>query len=1580
MEVSTIIDELIRLGISIRVSEGNLVIKGGAREIPGHILSLLKERKPAIIAYLLAENTKGHQSRFIPVAMEEDGYPLSSSQSRLWILSQMEEASIAYNTPGTYIFEGDLNIVALQSSFKILIARHESLRTIFRENSKQQLRQFILPAETDQFKLGYVNLILEKNADEQLMKILQMQQEGVFDLENGPLIRATLICMADGRFVFNYVLHHIIADGWSMDILIRELISCYNGKLKGQDIQLDPLRIQYKDYASWQQKELAAGNQQHHKAYWLEQFNGDLPVLELMGDRLRPLTKTYHGATKGRYFDEALMDKFRMLLPGQNATLFMGLLAVVNALLYRYSAQTDLILGTQIAGREHPDLEGQIGCYLNTLALRTRFSEKDSFNVLLGKVKKITLEAYEHQSYPFDDLVDSLNIIFNPSRNPLFDVSVVLQHTGSTGSTEKQETAHLGELAVTNYSEVENVISKFDLAFDFTELGKGLLVNIVYNTDIFNADTIGQLLQHLEQLMTAVAIDPGITLAKLSYLSQEEQVHILEHFNATKLAYPKDKTIASLFEEQVKLHPDHIALIFEEHTLTYSELDKQSARLAAYLQDTCMVGVGQSVGIMLDRSEKYIIAILGILRSGGAYVPVDPDYPVSRKEFIFQDAEIQVLITQTEYIFDLDYYSGHVFAIDVQLQSLEPASSVPLKNTVNDLAYIMYTSGSTGMPKGVMVEQRGVIRLVKSMNYVHVAVGDRILSMSNFSFDGSVFDIFASLLNGAALVITRKEQLLDFMQLSTIITGQQISVFFITTALFNALADSAFLTEHHLKYILFGGERVSVGHVKRFKNKHPLVNLVHVYGPTENTTFSSYYPIKKVDEHLGTIPIGKPISNATCFIFNGEEDTLTLVPIGVVGEICVGGDGLARGYLNRPELTMEKFVTNPFPPGERIYRTGDLGRWLADGSIEFIGRRDKQVKIRGHRIELGEIESALLEHPDIEAAVVTDKTTDTGLKELVAYVVSSSILNVTDIRSFLGEQLPTYMLPAQYARLAAFPLNSSGKVDKQKLELLGEELLATGTTYIPPVTDTECKLVKIWEEILGKSNIGLKDDYFELGGSSLMAIIMIKKIADEFGITIPVKVLFTGKNIESIITFMESMELVTTHSPEPIPAVTTDLQEISYTQKNYFCDWQFGSDLVVKAYFYENLNLDCFEKAVNQLLERHEVLRTIFKLINGKLFQQVLPLAAFGFKLEQIKIIAGNAFNLDDAIAQESQRVIDPLDQKLVFVKVYQLKDDSCYVIVTLHHILTDGYSTGIFQSELSSLYTGAVNGLPVVLKDMHHQYSDFSRWQHAFVNSAVGLEHRSYWLKRLKGFDPGLQIPVSGVATGSLGIQVAIEGALEIEMTTFLKRNALTMPILLMGIWRLLLWRSYKQQDITIFTTVSGRNSKYYGTLDVSNMIGLFAAPLMTRFQLDNHKPLSVFFEEIRDNFLEDLSFDTYPVMKLIDELPDINKANLLNTAVFFNYHNYAYLKETADYSVIETGVRELPQLKGTLGIIAEDYANRLKLEFIFNASFFNRDQVAELKTQYFMILKQVLQFPEITVHMLDENLKHEIISDLNT
>jgi amino acid adenylation domain-containing protein len=1107
-DVYDLLKELKKLEARIYTLNGKIKLDIKAGLLTDEISEKIKYYREDILA-LLGEVSK-EEFTHIEKINEQVSYPISDAQRRLWILSQFEKGSVAYNMPNSVYLNQDIDIDCFKRAVDSTIERHESLRTLFKEDNTGEVRQWILKREDLNFKIEYRDFRKEKDKDKKVKEYIVEEQYKIFDLVNGPLLKASLLQVEDKAYIFYYNMHHIICDGWSMEILTRDLFSYYEAYKNGEKPLLKELRIQYKDYSAWQLAQLKDESFKKHKAFWLENLNGKLPLLTLPGLKPRPIVKTNNGHGLSTYIDDVTGAKLKKYSQENGGSLFMGLLAVWNILLYRYTSQTCIIIGTPVAGREHADLEDQIGFYINTLALRNELSPEDSFHDFYKTVKDNTLKSFSHQIYPFDRLVDDLNLQGDTSRNAIFDLLLALQNNGETAADKIK----LGKEELNHISDLGYIPTTFDLRINVQEFGDYLSMEMVYNPDVYEREMVEGLMRHYKQLLNALLENPEEKISQIDYLSSEEQQELLVTFNTTLIAHPKNKTVIELFGEQVAKNPANAALVFAERKLSYSELDESSNKLARYLKEKYSIGAEDLVGIQLQKSDWLVISILAVLKAGGAYVPIDPEYPSLRKEYIVKDASLKLMITEADFIHDIDYYEGEVFAIDIELGGLN-CSSESLNETPlpNHLVYTIYTSGSTGQPKGVMVEHAALANLCFwHKNRFSVSEKDRATLYAGQAFDASVWELFPYLISGACLYIIPQKMRLDSVELNSYFETNHITIAFLPTPVATQFME---VENKSLRYLLTGGEKLNYFQKKNYR-------LVNNYGPTESTVVTTSV---EIGHQYSNIPIGQPIDNIQVYIINEKTQ---LQPKGVSGEICISGAGLARGYLNQEALTKEKFIRNPFKEGEYFYKTGDLGKWLSDGTIAITGRRDDQVKVRGHRIEPGEIEQTLLKHEHIKEAVVLARENRSNEKELVVYFSAKSELDQLHLKEYLRQMLPEYMVPAFYLQLEVLPLTANGKIDRRSLSEENSGM-KNEVPYVAPRNEIEKKLLKIWVEVLKQDNIGVKHDFFALGGHSLKIIKVINQVNKQFGLKYDLKGVYGEPTIEAMalriktdIWFLES--------------------------------------------------------------------------------------------------------------------------------------------------------------------------------------------------------------------------------------------------------------------------------------------------------------------------------------------------------------------------------------------------------------------------------------------------------------------------
>jgi surfactin family lipopeptide synthetase A len=1072
----------------------------------------------------MTRKNESHATPILPIPHRQDNLPLSFFQDQLWFLAQLNPKLPFYNESATIHMPHTLNVAALEKSLNEILKRHEALRTHF-VNVAGQGVQRVMPPSKHKLPVLDLSALPFEQAIAKAQELATEEAKQDFDLSQDILLRTRLVRLEKSQYRLFLTLHHLIIDGLSLVIFLKELAALYKAFSTGQASSLPKLPIQYADFAHWQRQHFSAERLEKQRAYWKSRLSDHLPILQLPTDHPRPITPTFRGGKQYFVLSKTLTDALKRLSQEEGVTLFMSLLAAFKILLYRYTGQEDIIVGTVVAVRHQPELQHLIGYFLNTLLLRTDLSGRPSFRQFVARVREVTLEAMAHKDLPFVKLLESLEIQRNIGQNPLFQVALTLEPSMpeiDLGWTLTQ-------------SEIDNETTKFDLYLGLEEKPEGITGRIEYSTDLFEAATIERMIGHFQILLEAIVTNSGERISELPLLTEGERHQLLVEWNDTQTDYPQDKCINQLFEEQVKQRPNQIALLFENQQLTYQELNCKANQLAHYLR-TLGVKPEVLVGICVERSCEMIVGLLGILKAGGVYVPLDPVYPAERLAFMLEDANVAVLLTEQKLMDKLPSSQADLLCLDSDWEMISQYSD---KNPLNqlkaeNLAYVIYTSGSIGKPKGVAVPHRAVTRLVLNTNYIQLRSSDKIGQSSNVSFDAATLEIWGALLSGARLVGMSTDILLSPQKFLSYLREQEITVLCLITALFNHLAREVPVIFNEMRYVVFGGEAVEPRWVAEILKHGPPQQLLHVYGPTENTTISSCYLVENVSENASTIPIGCPISNTQLFVLDKH---LQLTPIGVPGELYLGGAGVARGYLNRPQLTAEKFIKNPFNNDlkNRLYKTGDLVRYLPDGNLEFLGRIDNQVKMRGFRIELGEIETRLAQHPDIQQVAVLAQEKQADDKRLVAYLVpNKSAITPTAIslRQFLKEKLPDYMIPSAFVFLESMPLTPNGKIDRRalfQLSVISYQL--SEKTFVAPRDVLEWQLAQIWEKVLDVNPVGVQDNFFELGGHSLLAVRLMAEIQQQFGKNLSISILFQGATIEELAKLIRQQSDIASWNP-----------------------------------------------------------------------------------------------------------------------------------------------------------------------------------------------------------------------------------------------------------------------------------------------------------------------------------------------------------------------------------------------------------------------------------------------------------------
>ncbi|HEX8176350.1 MAG TPA: amino acid adenylation domain-containing protein, partial [Pyrinomonadaceae bacterium] len=1359
----------------------------------------------------------------------DNNLPLSFAQQRLWFLEQLDPGNTAYIMDTAVRLFGRLDTHVLERTLNEIIRRHEVLHTQF-EFHEGKPAQVITPTAYIHLPLIDLGALADTTRQNLLQQLRDAEAQRPFELERAPLLRATLLRLSTTEHVLLFTMHHIISDAWSMALLVREVASLYTAFMAGKPSPLRELPIQYADYAVWQREWLSGEVLDEQLQYWREQLEGAPTELSLPTDRRRPSVPTHRGARYDFSLQAELSEELRELSRREGVTLFMTLLAGWSLLLGRYAAVEDVLVGTPIAGRTRAEVEDLIGFFVNTLVMRVRWESKWRVEELLKAVREVSLGGYSHQEVPFERLVEEMQVERSLSRSPLFQVAFMLQNA-------PVESLELPGLTL------EQIPTKrdkavFDLSLVLQETGRALSGYLLYDTELFDETTIERMLEHWQILLRGMAKGLGQSVIELPMMSEAERRQVLLQWNDTRSGYPREACVHQLFESQVLATPEAVALVFEDEQVTYAELNRRANQLAHYLQ-SLGVGLEVPVGISLERSIEMVVGMLAILKAGGFYVPLDASYPIARVKWMLEDAGISVLLTDKHLLELLPASNVITVCLDTDREVVAQQSQKNLDNQAHaeNLAYLIYTSGSTGQAKGVAVSHRAINRLVINTDYVRLSPGDTVAQASNSSFDAITFELWGALLNGARLVILSKDVALSPNELGSRISLHRINTMFLTTALFNQLVRSVPTAFKGMRQLLTGGEQVEPKSMEEVLSQGGLERLLHVYGPTETTTYASWYEVKEIASDAVTVPIGRPIANTEFYVL---DTNMRPVPIGVPGELYIGGDGVARGYWQRAELTAEKFVPHPWSDegGQRLYRTGDQVRYLADGSIEFLGRLDYQVKVRGFRIELGEIEAALLSHPLLREAVVVMREDEPGDKRIVAYVVCDEKTNLPPdkLRSFLRENLPHYMLPASFEYLEKLPLTPNGKVDRRALPIPDPTRPEIGD-YVAPRTPTEEILASLWSKLLGVERVGVSDNFFELGGHSLLATQMNSWVRDTFKVEMPLAVLFEQPTIDCFAARIEAalntgQKLIT---PPIVPVPRTRALPLSFAQQRlwFIEQLQPGTPLYnvyIPLRLTGQLNISALSRTLTEIIRRHEVLRTRFAVIDGQPVQVIEPPSPFTLPLIDLSSVSLSRPLALQLVKAEAALPFDLERAPLLRATLLRLSETEHVLLFTMHHIISDAWSMALLVREVASLYTSFLKDEASALPDLPIQYADYAVWQREWLSGEVLDEQLQYWREQLADAPTELSLPTDHPRPPVQSHQGASEAlVLDESLTAALRqmsrREGVTLFMTLLAGWSLLLGRYAAVEDVLVGTPIAGRTRA-----EVEDLIGFFVNTLVMR------------------------------------------------------------------------------------------------------------------------------------------------------
>jgi amino acid adenylation domain-containing protein len=1485
----------------------------------------------------------------IEIQPRPDLVPLSFSQERLWFIDHLE-GSLQYHMPLVLNLKGNFDKAALGKALGAIIARHEVLRTVFREIDGK-VYQSIKPAvdwqlrETDGSKYAG-DLPALKSYIRELVK-------APFDLSTDFPVRALLINLSTEESVLVVTLHHIASDAWSMSVIVKEVVELYSAFTEDREAILPSLPLQYADFAVWQRNYLQGEILDKKLTYWKQKLDGLLP-LQLPTNFLRPSVRGTKGASANFKINQSLSHKIQALSQQQGASLFMVLLSAFKILLHRYSGQEDISVGTSIASRQQKDLEGLIGFFVNTLALRDEVKSWATFTELLQQVKTTTLEAYEHQELPFEKVVETVVTERDMSRSPLFQVMLVLANTPESTKLK------LGEVELSGMP-VTNNISKFDITFFIAETPNGLSGTVEYSTDLYEAAMIEQMMDHFGVLLDSIVKAPEQKIGLLPMISDKESQQLLELFNNSKVAYPSNKSIVDLFEEQVVKTPGDIAVVFENESITYLQLNERANQLAHQLKS---MGIPKDalVPLYMERSADMITGILGIMKAGAAYVPVDTDFPAERIRFMLEDCGNKIIVSNSSSAAGLKETMG---AAIVKMDQLVHQSSQNLttKPLANQLAYAIYTSGSTGRPKGVMIEHRSLVDYYYGLKkHTQIDQCRSFALVSTIATDLGNTVIYASLLSGGALHVFSKESVSNIEYLSAYFDENKIDCLKIVPSHWKALSpeDNLLLPK---KLLIFGGEALQAELVEDIRLSGSHCSVVNHYGPTETTIGKLLHVVNPHNQYNKTIPIGKPFSNTNAYVLSKN---LQLCPVGVPGQLYLSGDGLARGYYNNDPLTKEKFIPNPFSSeaDAGMYGTGDLVKWLPDGNIEFIGRVDDQVKIRGYRIEPGEIEAVLQQCEHVSQAVVIARDDKQGSKRLLAYIVPEYYFEKEEILNFLKEKLPDYMIPAVLTEMAALPLTANGKVDRKSLPDPDTDDSLTGK-YVAPRNDTETKLAAIWEEVLEEEPIGVHDDFFELGGHSLLAVRLISAIRKAFNVEMPIGDIFDYPTVALL-----AAQLSNQSGSVILPVIEKYLVRpvkipLSFSQERLWFIHQLGGSLQYHVptvlRLSGKINQEALAFALKNIVARHEVLRTVYMEDDGMPYQIVQDAAQWQLSVIDGESFAGSEAAIKDAVVQLIRVPFNLVEDYMLRAAIIQLNEVENILVVTVHHIASDGWSKSILVNDFATFYQSFEKGTAANLPLLPVQYADYAIWQRNYLQGAVLNNKIDYWKTQLKAV-ANLQLPTDYLrpaiqsTRGSIE-DFEIENKLTAGLQTLSQQQGGTLFMTLLAAFKVLLYRYSDQQDICVGTPIAGRQQQ-----EVEGLIGFFVNTLALRTELLKEDSFIDLLKKVRKVTLEAYEHQELPFEKVLEAV--MKERDMSRSPVFqvmFIMRNTPEVPELALGDVqLKRGEHEHSTSQFDLTLIVTETINGLSCSMEYSTDLYARSSIQRMIRHYINLLNAIVAVPD--------------------
>ena len=1503
-------------------------------------------------------------------------FPLSFAQQRLWLLDQLEPGGTSYSIPWSIRLTGALHAQALENSLNEIIRRHESLRTTFTSQNGEPVQ---VVHESSAISLTFTDLSSGDSAsrNEQAVQLAKEEAGRPIDLENGPLMRGRLIRLGDHEHVLLLTLHHIVFDGWSRRVFARELSELYEAFRAGNPSPLPELRLQYADYVVWQRKKVGSKALENQLAYWKKQLAAAPANLNLPADHSRPAFQTFRGTALPVAFSRETYDGLSALASNCGATLFMLLLAGFQALLSRYSGDTDILVGTPIANRTRSETEEMIGLFANTLVLRGDLAGDPTVLELLRRTKQTALDAYANQDVPFEKLVEELNPERSLSHNPLFQVMFSLQNAARQGF-------QLSGLEITPLQATIET-AKFDLSIFLAESSDGLRGRIEYNTDLFERATIERLWRHYERLLSGAVANPELRLSELPMLGNDEREELLTGWNNTAAVFP-DCCVHEWFEQQARQTPKAIACRFEGERLTYRELNEKANQLAHDLVERG-ARAGERIGVYLERSLDLLIALLAVQKTGAAYVPVDPGYPSERIKQILEQAQVKALVTQSSLETSVPENRASVVCLDREQAAIAGQSHQNLGQRAqpDDAVYVIFTSGSTGRPKGVEVPHRAVVNLLASMaQELHMSEADVFPALASFAFDMCIPELYLALVTGGTVALGKARLAADGTELAAFLQRTGATIVHATPTTWRLLLDAGF-TGKGLKRAI-GAEALPPELCRRLLEAEP--SLYNFYGPTETTVWSTLQHFRSPDE---AVSIGRPLANTRIYILDSRQQP---VPVGVEGELYIGGAGVAHGYLHQPDLTAERFVNDPFVSRGRMYRTGDRARYWADGRIEYRGRADFQVKLRGYRIELGEIEAVLVQHPAVAQSVAGVREDRPGDQRLVAYVVAQAggRIEEAELRAWVKTRLPDYMVPVRVVAVERFALTPNGKVDRKQLPAVEYQRLEGDEAYQAARTPVEEVMAGIWAEVLKLEQVGVADDFFQLGGHSLLGTQVMSRVRSALAVELPLRALFEAPTVRGLAQKVEALRqgggqrlmprLERRERPEKLP--------LSFAQQRmWFLDQlEPGNALYNVPYLVRlqgRLDGQLLERSLQEIVKRHEALRTRFVLCGDEPVQVID--AWQGVALKRVGLTEGTA---EERLAEARRQVLEEIRQPfdlaagpLWRAALYQLAPEDHVFVLSTHHIVSDRWSLGVLAEELAALYAAFGEGKPSPLPELPVQYADYALWQRACLTEELLAPQLAFWKQHLAGAPPTLNLPLDYLPTGGTtndGAQISeiLPRPLSEDLKELSRREGVTLFMTVLAAWNVLLAQYCGDSDIVVGTPIAGRRHAA-----AERLIGFFVNTLAIRTNISESLNFRALLRQVREAVLGAYANQDVPFDRVVEALrPDRGLGRNPIFQVMLMVQNIGRMKNTVGEANISAFAVPNQTAKFDLTLIVTETAEGLRFTFEYKTSLFEPSTIRRMQGHLHYLLEQLINNPEKTISscsLLKAEERSLILSDWN-